>query len=240
MSRASEAEPSNDAFGRGAGLEREPELFPRNEPKDLNEPCLTPARMMSYHADEWGIGWWWRQHVEQSMAWEELPLSQDELQDEQTIALKNAMSEPIDHDELLESFGSNLIGWQIWNNDRTTHWCGRLNEGTNLEILRGTRNLVEGMIQLNHTWFLLRLMLVLTMKSFCPLTSLAPWPEREMSELMKFALPAALGVEGTLRHWGMWACWERSSWLSSSKMISWIWNDLLIDLSKDVGCRLIV
>ena len=39
MSSASEAEPSNEALGRGAGLEHEPELFPRNEPKDLSEPC---------------------------------------------------------------------------------------------------------------------------------------------------------------------------------------------------------
>ena len=39
MNNASEAEPSNEAFGREGRLDDEPELFPQNEPKDLNEPC---------------------------------------------------------------------------------------------------------------------------------------------------------------------------------------------------------
>ena len=39
MNNASEAETSNEAFGREGWLDDEPELFPRNEPKDLNEPC---------------------------------------------------------------------------------------------------------------------------------------------------------------------------------------------------------
>ena len=60
------------------------------------------------------------------------------------------MSEPIDHDELLEGFDSNLSCWEIWNHDSTAHWCGCLNEGKNLEILNWTRNLVEAMIQLKH------------------------------------------------------------------------------------------
>ena len=33
------------------------------------------------------------------------------------------------------------------------------------------------------------------------------------------SLSAEIGVEGTLRHWGTWAWWERSAWFSSSKMI---------------------
>ena len=39
MSNASEAELSNEAFGREGWLDDGPELFPQNEPKDLNELC---------------------------------------------------------------------------------------------------------------------------------------------------------------------------------------------------------
>ena len=39
MSNASEAVTSNEALGREGWLDDEPELFPRNEPEDLNEHC---------------------------------------------------------------------------------------------------------------------------------------------------------------------------------------------------------
>ena len=151
-----------------------------------------------------------------------------------TIALKNVMSKPIDHDELFESFDCHLICWKIWNNDSTTHWSGGLNEGKNLEILSGAWNLVEGMTQLNNTWLFLRLMFVLTLKPFvlwqisAASSRTMTWTGSEsvhevlslsLSLSLSLFLSAELGVDRALIHWGTWAWCERSSWLSSSNMI---------------------
>ena len=103
--------------GRG-GLNMSQNSFPRNEPKDLNEPCWTPARMMSCHPDEWGTCWWWRQHVEQSMAWDELLLNQDEFQDEQRVQVWLPWP---DHKESCETFRT--VPW-LWCEYGGLIWVG--------------------------------------------------------------------------------------------------------------------
>ena len=118
--------------------------------------------------DEQRVRVWlpWLDHTRSCKAFQQFPDFDENLGDwfewamtnlcrldlEASWDLNDRWVSPLTMMSCLRALIATWLAGKIWNMT-ATHWCGRLNDGKNLEILNGTRNLVEGMTQPNHTWF---------------------------------------------------------------------------------------